>query len=62
MKLVTKNAVNILSSLIETSNRNKRTALKENRNYDYNYYNGRSNAFYEVRQWINNKQKGETNE
>ena len=56
MKLVTQNAIGIINKLIVTAKYNRNTS---NVGTDrYNYYEGRLSALCDVRQWINNKQKG----
>ena len=60
MKLVTQNAIGIINKLIVTAKYNRNTS---NVGTDrYNYYEGRLSALCDVRQWINNKQKGKSNE
>ena len=55
MKLVTQNAIGIINKLIVTAKYNRNAAVGIDR---YNYYEGRLSALCDVRQWINNKQKG----
>ena len=55
MKLISQNAIGIINKLIVTAKYNRNTSVGNDR---YNYYEGRLNALCDIRQWINNKQKG----